>query len=246
MRHVFATMGTMVSLDTADSVVPTQLVARVEAEFSAIDATFSLYRPSSELSRIASGQLALTASSAEVRTQYAKALLWRNSTNGAFSPHRPDGIIDLNGIVKAIAIDRAGSVLDRAGVLRWCLDVGGDILVRDSDSAPWLLGIVDPDARESLLCAVTMSSPRRALATSGSAEHGDHIWSSVIAEAPAFRQVTVVADDIVTADVLATAIVAGGGPALDDFTARFGIDVLTVDAAGGLAATPGLIAALAG
>jgi thiamine biosynthesis lipoprotein len=246
MRHVFATMGTMVSLDTADSAVSADLMAKVEAEFSAIDETFSLYRPDSELSRVASGQLALTASSAELRAQYAEALLWRNSTNGAFSPHRPDGVIDLNGIVKAIAIDRAGAVLDRAGIPRWCLDVGGDILVRDPASAPWLLGIADPDARQALLCAVTVSGQRRALATSGSAERGDHIWSNVNAEAPAFRQVTVMAEDIVTADVLATAIVAGGRPALDDFTARFRIDVLTLDAAGELAATPGLVAALAG
>jgi thiamine biosynthesis lipoprotein len=48
------------------------------------------------------------------------------------------------------------------------------------------------------------------------------------------------AADIVTADVLATAILAGGREHLDDVTARFSIDVLTVAADGEITATPGL------
>jgi thiamine biosynthesis lipoprotein len=50
----------------------------------------------------------------------------------------------------------------------------------------------------------------------------------------------VVADDIITADVLATAIISGGSTALDDLTARFNVDVLTVDREGCLRATPGM------
>ena len=54
-----------------------------------------------------------------------------------------------------------------------------------------------------------------------------------------FVQVSVAADDIVTADVLATAIVAGGEAALDELSSREPVDVLAVRRDGTMAATPG-------
>ena len=105
-------------------------------------------------------------------------------------------------------------------------------------------GIADPDDRSALLCAVELRGSRRAIATSGGAERGDHIWLAGTAERAEFEQVTVVADDIVTADVLATAIVAGGRRTLDDLTDRWDIDVITVDRRGELLATPGIRTAL--
>jgi thiamine biosynthesis lipoprotein len=52
--------------------------------------------------------------------------------------------------------------------------------------------------------------------------------------------VTVLSRDIVQADVLATAILAGGLPALELATARHRVDVLTVDVHGALRVTPAL------
>jgi thiamine biosynthesis lipoprotein len=238
MRHVFATMGTIASVDlTAEH---SDLLPAVEAVFGAFDARFSLYRPESELSRIADGTLRLTGASDELVATYARALEWRNRTDGNFSPERPDGVLDLNGIVKAEAIERAGALLDTAGCQDWTINVGGDILTRSDDP----IGISDP-GRSTLLCAVTLRDGRRAVATSGSAERGDHIWRGGSLTPPHFVQVTVIADDIVTADVLATAIVAGGPDALDGVTARWPVDVLTVDRDGQLLATPGIRASLA-
>jgi thiamine biosynthesis lipoprotein len=54
-----------------------------------------------------------------------------------------------------------------------------------------------------------------------------------------FVQVSVAAADVVTADVLATAIVAGGIPMLNRATAMWDIDVLAVRADGDLLATQG-------
>ena len=83
-----------------------------------------------------------------------------------------------------------------------------------------------------------LGGTRRALATSGSAQRGDHIWRGGELAPADFVQVSVMADDIVTADVLATAIVAGGPAALDDITDRWDVDVLTVARNGRLMATP--------
>jgi thiamine biosynthesis lipoprotein len=247
MRHVFATMGTVATIDPGTQPSPATVLAEIEGAFNEIEDVFSLYRPDSELSRVADGRLSLLEASPQLRGVYADSLFWRNATNDAFTPHRPDGVLDLNGIVKAIAIERAGSLLDLAGSSDWCVNVGGDILCRgsQSDGGPWTLGIVDPDDAGALLCSIVLAGGRRAVATSGSAERGDHIWRDGRRAEPSFLQVTVVADDIVTADVLATAIVSGGRTALDDATERWSIDVLAISEDRSMQATAGFRAALA-
>lgn len=236
-RDVFTTMGTVASL-TFDAVGP-ESIRPVQDIFDHYDATFSLFMPESELSQIAAGQLSLANASSELRDTYAAALEWRATTHGEFTPHRPDGVIDLSGVVKAIAMERAGAELIRSGVTSWCLNVGGDVLVSgvDEHSEPWSVGIVDPLDRIALLTSTTLRGSRRACATSGSAERGDHIWT--IGAAPTvFVQATVLADDIVTADVLATAIIAGGLHALDQISATWNIDAMTIDRDGNIRMTP--------
>lgn len=208
---------------------------------------FSLYREESELSRVNRGELRLTQAGPELRDCYALALEWRGRTDGVFTPHRADGAIDLSGIVKSLAIAEAGDALDRLGARGWSLNAGGDILV-GGDRAPgldWSAAIVDPRDRGALLATVPLTRPLRAVATSGSAERGEHIWTTVDGGLSPFRQVTVFGRDIVTADVLATAIIAGGQAALDRSTDAFPIDVLAVLRDGSLLATPGLRAASA-
>ena len=75
-----------------------------------------------------------------------------------------------------------------------------------------------------------------ALATSGSAERGEHIWR--LGGGAGFVQVTVAAADIVTADVLATAIVSGGTPTLNLATDNWDVAVLAIRADGSMLATP--------
>ncbi|CAN5260242.1 FAD:protein FMN transferase [soil metagenome] len=240
--HVFETMGTVASLRYDDERVAPPVLAQLEGVFRAADRTFSLYNADSELSRLARQELTLPHSSEAVRDAYDLAVKWRNSTGGAFTPHRPDGVIDLSGIVKALAIEEAGALL---GGGSWLLNVGGDIL--SHSSAPtagagqkdaWRVGIVDPGDRSALLCSLELTNERRALATSGTAERGEHVWRSDARQS--FAQVSVVARDIVTADVLATAVLSGGPAALELATSQFDVEVLTVDGAGGLLITPWL------
>lgn len=249
MRVTLETMGTVASIEFENEAASDAKVARVRATLDRWESTFSLHRATSELSRIAQGILRLDESSALMRETYAIALDWSNRTDGAFTPHRPDGVLDLNGIVKALAIADAGAAWEGAG--RWSVNIGGDLLVSPHDarsgaeSEPGTrVGIADPHIPGALLTTVRLADRRRAIATSGSAERGDHIWRGRSTVAPWFVQATVIADDIVTADVLATAIIAGGPDELDHLTERFDIDVLTVDRHRELRATPGLRSAL--
>jgi thiamine biosynthesis lipoprotein len=229
MIYVFETMGTVVSVE------PPLRVPEIEAVFAEYNERFSLYLPGSELSRIAAGSLRLQDASLPLRDAYARALEWRSLTAGAFTPHRPDGVIDLSGIVKAMAIEAAGLLL--AGHEDWILNAGGDVLTSGQEAT---VGITDPFDRTQLLTSMLVRGPRRAVATSGSSERGDHIWGR-----GGFAQVTVVANDIVTADVLATAIVAGGVTTLNASTSRWDVDVLAIDPTGNLFATPGFTAGIA-
>lgn len=227
MRHVFKAMGTSVSVQG-----PAPLMGEVEAAFEKLERRFSLFRPTSEASRIAGGDLLLTRASQEMREMYSLAHDWRLATGGAFRPHRPDGVIDLGGVVKAKAIEAAGEILASRS-LPWLINAGGDVL---GDGSPWVVGIVDPADRSKLLTEFTTSAELPAVATSGVAERGEHIWRAGTPDV--FSQVTVAGPDIVTADVLATAIMAAGVELLDEIVDNYGVQVIAITRSGNIWATP--------
>ncbi|MDO7882769.1 FAD:protein FMN transferase [Salinibacterium soli] len=231
MRHAFETMGTVASLHL-DGPVPASLIEAVENVFADYDAEFSLYRSDSPLSAIGDGRLRLTDAPARVIREYERALDWNRRTTGWFSPHRPDGVLDLSGTIKAVAIGDAVELLASAGG-SGLLGVGGDVAA--IGTGIHRIGVVDPRDRGRVLADPVLDA-RRAIATSGSAERGDHIWSSL--GRTDILQATVLADDIVTADAVATAIVAAGTAHCGDLLDALPVDALIVSAEG-LSATPG-------
>lgn len=241
MRAAFEAMGTVVSLDADEQPggLDVQL-ARVAAAvvFEQLEARFSRWRDGSEAARVRAG-LPVVATSEAFRDVYHRAMLWRLETDGAFDPHPADGPVDLDGIVKAIAIEQAGAALLRLGFARWSIAAGGDVLVQAAPGDPLrAVGVTGPDG--ALLAALTLPPSRSAIATSGTSERGEHIRGrSDIAQA------TVVADSIVTADVLATALVASDRAGFDTLCDRFDIDVLAVTSSGEVLATPGIARAAA-
>jgi thiamine biosynthesis lipoprotein len=242
--HVFETMGTVVSASFRDGLPDSAILNEIERVFREWDDRYSLYRPETELSRLASGEVSLLDASKQLRSTYELALEWRSSTGGAFTPHRPDGVMDLSGVVKAMAMAAAANGLESAGAGNWAINVGGDIVISPTSGGvdPWRVGIVDPQDRTEFLTSVALEGDRRACATSGVSERGDHIWRAH--GRSDFVQATVLANDIVTADVLATAIIAGGAETLDLACRSWPIDVITVDAAGALRMTPGAVSAM--
>ena len=71
------------------------------------------------------------------------------------------------------------------------------------------MALVNPLDLLDLLAAVPVRAPMRAVATSGNAERGNHIWAPAPGIRASLGQVSVFAADIVTADVLAA--LPGGG-----------------------------------
>ncbi|GAB77883.1 thiamine biosynthesis lipoprotein [Austwickia chelonae] len=237
-------MGTVVSL-ALSATEPPGLSDRIGALLDGIEDCFSLHRPGSESCRLDRGELTLAGTSETFRHCHDLAMRWQTATEGVFSPIRPDGRLDLSGVVKAYAIGRVAEELAAQGLADWCLNVGGDVLVdgldrREGQARPWTAGIVDPTDRSGMFSQFTLSSRYPALATSGTSERGGHIWSAPGVEP--FVQVTVAGPDIVSADVLATAVLAGGRHTLDMACARWDVAVLAVAPDGGLFATSHFLA----
>lgn len=234
---VFESMGTVVTVisTVAFDVATTEAVT---SAFRELDERFSLYREDSEASAISRDRSLIRSASEWYRDMYWDAVAWLAATGGAFTPHRPDGVVDLSGVVKARAIEAAGDVLVAHGHLDWCLNAGGDVLVSGTQASgePWSVGIVDPDDRGQLWSRIDTHPGRMAVATSGVQERGEHVWRMVSGNT--FTQVTVAAADIETADVLATAILAGGIETLQLVQKGYNIDVLASAADGTVWASP--------
>ena len=207
----------------------------VTSAFRELEERFSLYREDSEA--IGRDRSLIRSASESYRDMYWDAVAWLAATGGAFTPHRPDGVVDLSG-VKARAIEAAGDILVAHGHEDWCLNAGGDVLVSGAQASgdPWSVGIVDPDDRGQLWSRIDTHPGRMAVATSGVQERGEHVWR--MASENTFTQVTVAAADIETADVLATAILGGGIETLQLVQKAYDIDVLASAADGTVWASP--------
>ncbi len=186
------------------------------------DDVFSLWRPETPLSRLARGEIAVEDCPPAVGEVLAECEKYRERTDGAFDARRPDGVLDPTGIVKTWAVARAAWRLDALGAAGWMVGASGDVLASGvgPDGGPWRIGLSDPrvagDPQAGELLDVVrlgagISAPHRALASSGTAQHGEHIWNPATGRMEsAFLQASVVGGDLVECDAWATAIIAGG------------------------------------
>ena len=157
--------------------------------------------------------------------------------------------IDLGGIAKGYAVDRAVSVLRQAGVTSATVNAGGDIaLLGDKQGRPWRIGIQHPRQTNDLL--VTLQLKDQAVVTSGDYERFferdgiryHHIFDPVSGKpARQCQSVTVVAADAASADALATAaFVLGPDAGLKLLEGLSNVEGLLVSADGKLMKTSGL------
>ena len=243
MPLILETMGTVLSLTTPDP-LPDELPEQIKKLLDLAEKTFSRFRPDSEISKINSGELSAEKASEKYRAYLTLGESWQQATNGAFDISHPAGGIDLNGLVKASTMDEISALLLSNGCQDWCLNVGGDVLVSGSQpdetgsDTAWVAGIVDPNDRHKLLSEFTFEKPLLALATSGVSERGEHIWGS----STEFQQVSIAAPGIITADVLATAVMAGGSEVLQEMFAKYQLAALAIKRDGDLIATTHFVA----
>ena len=210
LRRVVECMGTVFSFDVREPLVDETVLDDAEALLHRIDATYSTYRPDSEISELARGARSITECSAEVRDVLDRCEQLSLDTEGYFSMWA-GGALDPSGLVKGWSIERASDVLAAAGSTNHCVNGGGDVQCH-GDAAPgqpWRIGIAHP-LRLGELAAVVVSSGL-AVATSGTAERGAHVLDPHTGAPPeGLASVTVVGSRLSEVDAYATAAFARG------------------------------------
>ena len=211
------------------------------------DRTFSLYKEESPLSQLARGETRLADLPPVVAEIWDACEEWEKRTDGWFSAMTPQNTFDPSGIVKTWAAKRAAEYIYQAGITDFTMNAGGDVWLSDylTTDKDWRIAISKPisiaSADHGILTVIDLkNTPYQAMATSGSAERGQHIWNPKAPgkESPTdLVQVSVVANDLVTADVWATAAFAAGQRGVSLLNAVDGIEALFVLANGDLAAT---------
>ncbi|MFB9347181.1 FAD:protein FMN transferase [Streptomyces heliomycini] len=216
VRHVEEAMGTVFSLDVrgGEPAVVRAAFQEAVAGLHRVDEVFSTYRDGSQVSRLARGELGVGECDPEVAEVLELAAEAERVSDGWFSA-RYRGRLDPTGIVKGWAVERAARRLAAAGAVGVNVNGGGDVQVLGVPGAgrPWRVGVADPLRPGGLAAVVSAAGASElAVATSGTAERGDHIVDprtgrSAVTDLVA---VTVVAPRLTWADCWATAAFAMG------------------------------------
>ena len=196
--HRFRAMGCDVVVSGDFRASPAELLERWEA-------AFSLFRPESELARVNASRSRVLRVSRLFSNTLEIALDVAAETDGVVDPtlcgrwsevaisggllsRPPDVALDLNGVVKSLAVDEAAAALDGPGFV----SVGGDLAVS---------GPVDV----ALPAGGAIRVVEGGLATSGTASRGAHLvdaGSGLPSESP-WEQVTASGASCLAADVAA-------------------------------------------
>jgi thiamine biosynthesis lipoprotein len=176
-----------------------------------VDAQFSPFRTDSEVSRAGRGELRPDDYSRELAEILALCAEYERRSGGAFRAWLPGRSLDPSGIVKGWAVQRMAELLTAGGAEHFCVNAGGDVVVRGEPEpgCRWRVGVRHPE-RADRMCAVFRVRDG-AVATSGAYERGPHILDGRTGRpAGGLLCLTVLADDLVTADATATAAFALG------------------------------------
>ncbi len=157
--------------------------------------------------------------------------------------------IDLGGIAKGYAVDRAFELLTSRGYRNMIVNAGGDMRVGGKKAeGPWVIGIQDPRDRHRIMA--TIEASEISVATSGDYERyferdgkRYHHLLNPYKGFPArrCRSVTILAEDALSADALATAVfVMGPKRGLGLIEAMEGVEGLIISPDGEIIMSEGM------
>ena len=203
------------------------------ADVDRLENLLSRWRPGTDVVRVEQAAVAtpVPVSSATIRCVQA-ALSAARDSEGAFDPTLVSGgykkvivdessstitlladdlVLDLGGIAKGFALDRAAEILESNGISVALLDFGGQLLALDPPpgKSAWDVGIFDPRQSGMLLRSVQLV--RASLATSADYERGHHIIDPRRGDlACVALSTTILASDATRADAASTMLAVLG------------------------------------
>jgi FAD:protein FMN transferase len=218
---------------------PEAILDSVFQHFKRVDEVYSPFKPNSQISRLNSASVELSAVSSEIKEVLLACETAKQSTNGFFDVWR-DGRLDPSGYVKGWAIDGAAKIIQSQGIHDFFVDAGGDIQAggRNDNGALWRVGIKHPERPGKFVKVICLQD--QAIATSGTYERGKHIFNphtGLSIEDPV--SLSVIGKNIIEVDVLATAAFAMGPEAGLKFVADLGFEGLAITKHGQVLMTDG-------
>ena len=244
--RIVATMGTVIGIDVRDPAVPESAIDQAVAWLTDVDLRFSPYRAASEISCLARGEVTPEDCSPDVRFVLTRCEALRTESDGFFDIRGPGllGGLDPSGYVKGWAVEEAAFILEAAGARNYAINAGGDVILRGEPEPgpgsepgravgrPWVVGIRHPLEIDQVIArlAFEAATDRRAVATSGLYERGDHILDPHTGLAPAgLLSATVVGPSLALADAYATTVFAMGAAGLPWLARRPGYGGYVID-----------------
>src|SRR3954447_18302349 len=179
-RRVEHHMSTAITLGGAgiDDAIADQFFDRIRE----LEDLLSRFRPDSEISRLARGELDLDDADPRVREVMARCQTLRDLTGGEFEhePRRRTGdanapLLDVNALAKGWIVEEAAVIL-RVTAGEFFINAGGDVVASARPAGrPWRVGVQHPSDPRSVLGLFDVVGG--AVATSGTYERGNHIRS---------------------------------------------------------------------
>jgi thiamine biosynthesis lipoprotein len=237
--HVERCMGTVFTIDVRDPGDWSAAVAEAVRRLHEVDATFSTYRPDSDISRLGRGELKVRDAHPDVAVVLDLCGQTQRATGGSFTSVR-GGRLDPTGLVKGWGVDRASDLLRAAGSANHAVNGGGDVRAvgESAPGRPWVIGITDP--RDPRVVLSTITGRDLAVATSGVAERGAHIHDPFTGRpATGLSSATVAGPRLTEVDAYATAAFVMGEAALSWVDALPGFEALLVAPDGTVRTTSG-------
>jgi thiamine biosynthesis lipoprotein len=176
-----------------------------------VDQIFSTYISTSQVSKLRNNEIEIEDTHPYLQKVWHSCLEIKEITDGAFDPWALPGGFDPSGYVKGWAADQISDQLIKLGAKHIQVNAGGDISVRGGKDAntAWKIGVAHPNQSDQVSKIYEITNG--AIATSGTAERGDHIidpFSKTIAVGA--RSATVTGPDAGMADALATSLIVSG------------------------------------
>ena len=173
-----------------------------------INQLYSPYISTSELSKFWSQDQVISEMSKEFRLIYDECIKYEKLTDGYFSPFF-EKRYNPTGFVKGWAIDQVSQIIEKDGYYDYCINLSGDMKFSSSGDKIWRVSIQNPFDKNKSIAVLALKNG--AIATSGNYERGEHIKNPKDPDAISdIAGVTIVGEDIIKSDVLATAIYAMG------------------------------------
>ena len=153
----------------------------------------------------------------------------------------PGVYVDLGGIAKGHAVDRAIAILQARGITDAMVAAGGDSrIIGDRRGQPWTVGVKDPRKQDTM--AVLLPLTDTAVSTSGDYERYferdgvryHHILNPATGEsASAVQSVTILGPETTFTDALSTSVfVLGPAEGMELVNRLPGIDAIIIDGTG--------------